>query len=146
MAPVDLTIDDRLRALGAWHFTDAMSIAVAEAFAARVEELGYSALWLTDTLGRDPFAHIAHLARGTSTLIFATGIASIFHRHPGVMQQGANTLAEQSDGRFLLGVGVSHGPMVAGLRGLDYSKPLTQMREYLAAMDVAPYSAVPPAE
>jgi probable F420-dependent oxidoreductase len=35
--------------------------------------------------------------------------------------------------------------MVAGLRGLDYSKPLTQMRDYLAAMDAAPYSAVPPA-
>ena len=135
-----------MRAVGVWHFTDAMSAAEADEFASRVEELGYSALWLPDTLGRDPFAHIAHLARGTSTLIFATGIASIFHRHPGVMQQAANTLAEQTDGRFVLGLGVSHGPMVAGLRGLDYSKPLSQMRAYLAAMDAAPYSAVRPTE
>ena len=145
MAPDDLTLEERLRSPGVWHFTDAMPAAQVAEFAARIEALGYSALWIPDTVGRDPFAHIAHLARDTSTLVFATGIASIFHRHPGVMQQVANTLAEQTDGRFVLGLGVSHGPMVAGLRGLDYSKPLTQMREYLAAMDAAPYSAVPPA-
>jgi probable F420-dependent oxidoreductase len=146
MASDDVTIEERLRAVGVWQFTDAMPAARAAEFAARIEGLGYSALWIPDTVGRDPFAHIAHLARDTSTLVFATGIASIFHRHPGVMQQAANTVAEQSDGRFVLGLGVSHGPMVAGLRGLDYSKPLTQMRAYLAAMDAAPYSAVPPAE
>ena len=146
MAPDDLTIEERLRPPGVWHFTDAMPAAQAAEFAARIEALGYSALWVPDTVGRDPFAHLAHLACNTSTLVFATGIASIFHRHPGVMQQAANTVAEQSDGRFVLGLGVSHGPMVAGLRGLDYSKPLTQMRSYLAAMDAAPYSAVPPAE
>jgi probable F420-dependent oxidoreductase len=141
-----MSIEEQLRPLGVWHFTDAMPAARAEEFAQRVEQLGYSALWLPDTVGRDPFAHIAHLARGTSTLLFVTGIASIFHRHPGAMQQVANTIAEQSDGRFLLGLGVSHEPMVAGLRGLDYSKPLTQMRKYLTAMDASPYSAVPPAE
>src|SRR4029079_4319114 len=135
-----------VRPPGVWHFTDAMSASQAGEFAARVEALGYSALWLPDTWSRDPFSPISHLARDTSTLVFATGIASIFHRHPGVMQQAANTLAEQSAGRFVLGVGVSHAPVVAGLRQLDYSKPLTQMRAYLAAMDAAPYSAVPPAE
>ncbi len=116
----------------------------AEEFAGRIEQLGYSALWLPDTVGRDPFAHIAHLARGTSTLVFATGIASIFNRHPGAMKQAANTLAEQTDGRFVLGLGVSHAPMVAGVRRLDYSKPLTQMRAYLSAMDASPYSAPTP--
>ena len=45
------------------------------------------------------------------------------------MKQAANTLAEQTGGRFVLGLGVSHGPLVAGLRGLDYSKPLTTMRD-----------------
>ena len=44
----------------------------------------------------------------------------------------------------MLGLGVSHGPLVAGLRGLDYSKPLTQMREYLAAMDTQPYTGIAP--
>jgi probable F420-dependent oxidoreductase len=141
-----MAIEDRLRTLGVWFFTDRMSIEEGGAFAARVEELGYSALWLPDTVGRDPFAHIARLAVGTSTLVFATGIASIFHRHPGPMKQAANTLAEQTDGRFVLGLGVSHAPMVAGLRKLDYSKPLAAMREYLAAMDESPYGAPLPAE
>ena len=62
------------------------------------------------------------------------------------MMQAANTLAEQTGGRFVLGLGVSHEPMVAGLRKLDYSKPLTQMRAYLEAMDASPYMAVPPAD
>jgi probable F420-dependent oxidoreductase len=55
------------------------------------------------------------------------------------MMQVANTLAEQTGDRFILGLGVSHGPMVEGLRGLDYSRPLTTMRNYLAAMDASPY-------
>jgi probable F420-dependent oxidoreductase len=137
-------LQQRLETLGVWYFTDGMSVTDATEFARRVEQLGYSALWLPDTVGRDPFAHIAHLADGTSTLVFATGIASIFHRHPGPMKQAANTLAEQTGGRFVLGLGVSHGPMVEGLRKLDYSKPLSQMREYLATMDASPYSSTPP--
>jgi probable F420-dependent oxidoreductase len=130
---------ERLSTTGVWYFTDGMSAGEAAEFAQRVESLGYSTLWLPDTVGRDPFAHIAWLASQTTTLQFATGIANIYHRHPGPMMQAANTLAEQTGGRFVLGLGVSHGPMVEGLRGLDYSKPLTTMREYLAAMDASPY-------
>jgi probable F420-dependent oxidoreductase len=97
-------------------------------------------------MGRDPFAHISLLAERTTSLIFATGIASIHHRHPGAMHQVANTLAEQTDGRFVLGLGVSHAPFVEGVRGLDYSKPLTTMRNYLEAMDAAPYMAPAPTD
>ena len=71
---------------------------------------------MPDTVGRDPFTHLAWLASQTDTLQFATGIASIFSRHPGPMMQAAATLAEQTGGRFVLGLGVSHEPMVAGLR------------------------------
>jgi probable F420-dependent oxidoreductase len=141
-----MNLRDRLGTTGVWYFTDGMSAGQAADFAGRVEQLGYSALWLPDTIGRDPFAHIAWLASQTESLVFATGIASIFHRHPGAMAQVATTLAEQTAGRFVLGLGVSHAPMVAGLRGLDYSKPLSQMRTYLAAMDAAPYRGVGPAE
>jgi probable F420-dependent oxidoreductase len=137
---------DRLTTPGVWYFTDGMSAGEAADLAGHLEALGYSTLWLPETVGRDPFAHIAWLASQTTTLVFATGIANIFHRHAGVMKQAANTLAEQTAGRFMLGLGVSHSPMVAGLRHLDYSKPLTRMREYLAAMDASPYSARPPDE
>ena len=130
---------------GVWYFTDGMSAAEAATFAQRIEALGYSTLWLPETTGRDPFAHIAFLATETTALTFATGIANIFHRHPGMMAQAANTVAEQAGGRFILGLGVSHAPMVAGLRKLDYSHPLQQMRDYLAGMDASPCTApLPP--
>lgn len=131
---------------GVWTHTETMSGADAIALAQRIESLGYSTLWLPETAGKDPFALIGMLAANTTELRFATGIANIFHRHPGVMKQAAMTLAEQSGGRFVLGIGVSHGPMVAGLRGLDYSKPLASMSAYLDGYDASPYMAFPPAE
>lgn len=141
-----MTVEDQLRTTGVWFFTNTMRMGRAVEFAQRVEALGYSTLWLPETTGRDPFAHIAHLATATDRLLFATGIANIHHRHPGMMMQCANTLAEQSGGRFVLGIGVSHAPLVEGLRGLDYSKPLTTMRRYLDGMDASPYQAPVPAE
>ncbi len=139
------TIDDRIGRRGIWWPTDAMPAGDAAEFAAWLEGLGYGALWIPETLGRDPFAHAAFLLANTSELAIATGIANIFNRHPHSMRQAQLTLAEQSGGRFLLGAGVSHAPIVAGVRKLDYSKPLTSMREHLQAMSEAMYMAPPPA-
>ena len=135
-----------LSTIGVWTHTETMSGADSIALAQRIESLGYSTLWLPETAGKDPFVLIALLAANTDQLRFATGIANIFHRHPGVMKQAAMTLAEQTGGRFVLGIGVSHGPMVAGLRGLDYSKPLASMSGYLDGYDGSPYMAFPPPE
>ena len=129
---------------GVWFFTDAMTSNQAADFAKRIEQLGYSALWLPETVGRNPFAHASWLLANTSSLIVATGIANIYHREPGVTVAAQNTLAEQSDNRFLLGLGVSHKPMVEGVRGLQYGKPVTTMRTYLEQMAASPYSAIPP--
>lgn len=132
--------------LGVWAATDGMTAPEAVAFAARIEELGYGTLWLPETMGRDPFVHIAHLGDHTERLVLATGIASIHHRHPGAMLQAANALAEQSGGRFVLALGVSHKPFVEGLRHLDYSKPVATMRSYLDAMDASPYASPAPTQ
>lgn len=129
--------------LGVWFFTETMPATQAGEFAARIEELGYGALWLPETVGRDPFAHIGYLLTTTEKLVLATGIANIYHRHPGAMRQAQLTLCEQSGNRFLLGLGVSHAPMVEGLRQLDASKPLSTMRTYLEAMAASPYMAPP---
>ena len=93
---------------GVWHPTDAMSATETKEFALRIEELGYSMLWVPETTGRDPFAHIAYLASETKHLNFATGIANIYHRHPGVTWQAATTLAEQSNNRFIFGRFISN--------------------------------------
>lgn len=139
-------IEDRIGARGVWWPTDGMPAAEAVELAAWLESLGYGALWIPETLGRDPFAHAAHLLDATTDLVVATGIASIFNRHPHSMRQAQLTLAEQSGGRFLLGAGVSHAPIVAGVRKLDYSKPLTSMREHLQTMAEAMYLAPAPVE
>ncbi len=131
---------------GVWCTTDGMPASAAAEFAGRIEALGYSTIWLPEVVGRDPFAHIAFLATQTKSLGFATGIASIHHRLPGMMKQAANTVAEQSDGRFILGIGVSHQPFVEGFRKVSYDKPLTTMRNYLEAMDASPFMASGPAE
>jgi probable F420-dependent oxidoreductase len=132
--------------LGVWCFHDLMDTKTATECAQRIEKLGYATLWHPETTGRDPFAHAAHLLARTERLALATGIANIYHRHPGAMIQGARTVAEHSGGRFVLGIGVSHAPMVQLVRGLDYGKPVATMRSYLESMRSAPYTAARPAE
>jgi probable F420-dependent oxidoreductase len=136
----------QIGSLGVWYFTDLMPAPGAAQFAARLEALGYSALWIPETTGRNPFAHAAFLLARTSRLLIATGIANIYHRHPGVTLQAQKSLAEQSGGRFLLGLGVSHAPLVAGLRKLEYGRPVETMRRYLEQMAASPYTSIEPAE
>ena len=130
--------------LGVWSAPEALPSSQTQAMAARVEELGYSMLWLAETFGRDPFPLAAALGASTSSLVLATGIANVYHRHAGVMKQGANTVAEQTGGRFVLGLGVSSPQIVEQQRGLDASKPLSYLRSYLEAYDAAIYLATPP--
>src|SRR5262249_14193794 len=72
------------------------------------------------------------------------GIANVWARDAMTMAAAQKTLDEAYPGRFLLGVGVSHAPLVEGLRGHRYDKPLSFMRRYLDAMDAAPFMAAPP--
>src|SRR5206468_8126158 len=65
---------------------------------------------------------------------------------PQASAAGQLALAEQSGARFLLGLGVSHVPLVEGLRGHVYSKPVEAMRAYVEAMRRASYAAPPPPE
>jgi probable F420-dependent oxidoreductase len=132
--------------LGVWYFLDGLSAAKAAETAQRVEKLGYGALWIPETVGRHPLVHAAWLLANTSKLVLATGIANIYHREPGVSLAAQITLAEQSDNRFLLGMGVSHKPLVEGVRGLDYGPPVATMRKYLEGMDASPYTGIRPAE
>ncbi len=132
--------------VGVWFFLDAMAAAETAEFARTAERLGYGALWIPEAVGREPFPHAAYLLDKTDRLVLATGIANIWARDPLTMAAAAKTLAELSDGRFLLGIGVSHKPLVANLRGHNYSKPYSYMREYLTKMKGALYRAVTPKE
>jgi probable F420-dependent oxidoreductase len=132
--------------LGVWVAMDRMTAAAGAGFAKRVEAWGYGALWIPESRGRNALVHSAWLLANTQKLIVATGIANIYARDPMAMANGQRALAEQSDGRFLLGVGVSHRPMVEGLRHHTYGRPVATMRAYLEAMREAPYQAPSPPE
>lgn len=135
----------KLKNLGVWAGTDVFSAADAAAFARRLEAWGYGALWISEAVGREVFSASAWLLANTSKLIVASGIANIYARDPFSAAAAQKGLNEQSGGRFLLGLGVSHIPLVEGLRKLRYGKPVTTMREYLRAMAEARYQSVPPA-
>lgn len=137
----------KLGKLGVWAATDGMSAAEAAAFARRVEAWGYAALWVPEAAGRNVLVHAAWLLANTTSLIIASGIANIYARDAVAMASAQAALSEQSGGRFLLGLGVSHRPLVEDLRGHRYSpKPVAEMRAYLEAMRRAPYLAPKPAE
>lgn len=130
--------------LGVWSFIDNYSASEAINFARQVESWGYSALWLPEAVGRDPFSIIGYLAANTKSLVFATGIANIYARDPMSLNAIRNTLAELAPDRFVLGLGVSHAPLVSDIRGHVYRKPVTTMRNYLDAMESALYMGPAP--
>ena len=131
---------------GIWFYPDGLTSDETVEFAQRLEALGYSALWLPDASGRDPFALAARLLDRTERLVIATGVANIYARDALAMRSAQLTLAEQSGGRFLLGIGVSHRLLVEDIRGHDYGKPVSTMRRYLESMATAHYVGMPPTE
>jgi len=136
----------KLGKLGVWASLDGMGAADALAFARRSEARGFSALWTPEGRGRNVLVNAAWLLAGTSTLVIASGIANIYGRDAVAMANAQRGLNEQSGNRFLLGLGVSHKPIVSGMRGHTYGRPVATMRAYLEAMRAAPYHAPPPSE
>ena len=136
----------KLGPIGAWQPTEALSAPDAGALARRIEAWGYGAIWIPEAVGRNALVHSAWLLAQTTTLTVATGIANIYARDPVSAQGAGLTLAEQSGGRFVLGLGVSHAPMVEGMRRQTYKPPIATMRAYLEAMAKAMYMAPRPAE
>jgi len=136
----------RLGRLGVWTWLDAVPLGEAAQVAQQIEDWGYGALWIPEAVGADPFVMHTWLAAHTERLVLATGIANIYARDAMTMRAGRDALAALSGGRFLLGLGVSHAPMVAAVRGHEYGKPVTTMRRYLDAMEKAVYHGPAPAE
>jgi probable F420-dependent oxidoreductase len=136
---------DRIGRVGVWLGSIAMQPVTSERAAiARIEELGYGAAWFGEGHNnREALSHAAVLLQATSRLVVATGIANIWARDPAAAINGANTLNEAYTERFVLGLGVSHAPLVES-RGHDYAKPLSAMRAYLEAIDQHSYGAPAP--
>jgi probable F420-dependent oxidoreductase len=131
--PADLKV--RIGRVGVWTGQLDFSPAATVRDAAReVEELGYGAMWTGEAVGREVLTAAQMVLAATDSLVVATGIANIWARDALAMAAGQLALGEAFPGRFMLGIGVSHKPLL-DVRGLDYGKPLAFMRDYLAGMD-----------
>lgn len=135
-----------LKPIGIWTGAfESQPAAKLQEAAGELEQLGYGAIWFMEALGREALTQAGLLLCATSRIVVATGIANIYARDAFSMAAGQRTLSEAYPGRVVLGLGVSHIPLVEQLRGHRYEKPVAKMRAYLDAIDAAPYQSVPPA-
>lgn len=125
----------QLGTVGAWVNLDPMTPRQSADVAARVEQLGYSALWYPDSVTYDSLTRASPLLSATSTLVVATGITCIYNRPAWSTGAAQRVLFDQSDGRFLLGLGVSHKAPVEESRHTTYGPPVATMRAYLSQLD-----------
>jgi probable F420-dependent oxidoreductase len=107
--------------------------------AAELESLGYGALWSSGRFDAGLSPHFETLLDSTSRVPVASGIVSIWAAAPEDVGPAVAALEARFPGRFLLGLGTSHGPIVA-----DYTRPYSKMVGYLNALD-ALATPVPPA-
>ncbi|HWV85660.1 MAG TPA: TIGR03620 family F420-dependent LLM class oxidoreductase [Capillimicrobium sp.] len=138
---------ERIGRVGVWSgLLGSSSAADERAAAAEIERLGFGAIWYSETpAGKEALVHAGILLAATERVLVASGIASVYARDAIATANGATALAEAHDGRFVLGLGVSHAPAVAR-RGHEYGRPVATMREYLDAMASAQPSFPPPSE
>jgi alkanesulfonate monooxygenase SsuD/methylene tetrahydromethanopterin reductase-like flavin-dependent oxidoreductase (luciferase family) len=111
----------------------------------RAEELGYESVYATHIAGRESLTVLTAYAMRTSRIRLGTGVVPIYTRTPATMAQTAATIDDISGGRFTLGLGVSHRPVVEGWHGQTIDKPVAEMREYVAIVRAILRGEDPPA-
>lgn len=132
--------------IGLWTTFDPHPASRVRELAVEIEDMGWPTVWFPEASGRDAFVTASLLLDATSNLRVATGIAQIHGRDPVTMAAAQRATYEAHPGRFLLGLGVSHASVIERVRRLVYVKPYSFMKDYLAHMDEAPYTAHPPDE
>jgi probable F420-dependent oxidoreductase len=140
--PSDLgAVKHRLGRVGVWFMSaSAVSAEVERPSAVAIEQFGYSTYWFGEApTTKEAFTHAATVLSWTDHMQVATGIANIWGRDAVAAANGAATLADAWPHRFVLGLGISHAPLVT-TRGHDYGKPVATMRSYLEAMDAVGFA------
>ncbi len=117
--------------LGVWYPTDRLDGPQLRAFLQTIEGAGYSALWYPESRGYESLSLAGFMLQNSRRLMIGSSIASIYARDAFTARRGLVTLNGLYGDRFILGLGVSHVPMVEGVRGHRYEKPVPAMRAYL---------------
>ena len=131
----------QLGRLGVWYPVDRLDGAGIRHLLRTVEELGYSTLWYPEALGYESLSIASFMLANTTCMIIGSSIANIYARDSFTARRGLRTLSSLYDDRFILGLGVSHAPMVEGVRGHVYDKPVPTMRRYLDGVYEDPSNA-----
>lgn len=125
----------QLAGVGVWssqlRYGDAAESADA---AAELEDLGYTALWIPD-VGGPLFDAVENLLGATSKAVVATGILNLWMHEPVDVAAKYQSLVSAHGARLLLGIGVSHAPLIDAGNPGRYQKPLAATKEYLEALD-----------
>jgi probable F420-dependent oxidoreductase len=101
--------------------------------ARQIEEHGFSGLWTAET-SHNPFLPLTHAAATTTRISLGTGIAVAFPRSPMVVANVAWDLAEQSKGRFILGLGTQVKPHITKRFSTEWGAPVPRLREYIESL------------
>ncbi len=134
-----------LGGIGLWGgFLDLMPPRAACEMVAQIATLGYSAVWLPEWSGVDPFIRASLYLASSETIAVGIGVANIHGRDPSAMYAAASTLEEAFPGRVIVGMGVSHRPAVEE-RGHEFTSPIATMSHYIEELEVLAHSRPMPA-
>jgi probable F420-dependent oxidoreductase len=105
--------------------------------AAELDELGFTALWIPD-VGGPVFDAVGRLLAATTRTVIATGILNLWMHSAGDVAESYAALTAEHGDRFLLGIGVSHAPLIDAREPGRYRKPLAATAAFLDGLDAAP--------
>lgn len=100
----------------------------------RTAEEGFPTFWLPQIFGFEALGALTIVGREVPAIELATGVVPTYPRHPVTLAQEALTVQAASGGRLLLGIGLSHKPVIEGMFGYAFDQPVRHMREYLAVL------------
>ncbi len=129
--------------IGVWWASDTWAMPAAQEVAREIESFGYGSLFIPEVTGKECLTQSFAFLNATERLVVGTGIANIHARAASAAETGGRTLTTLFPGRFVLGLGVSHAPLVEYGFGGVYDKPLTTMRTYLDKMASVPEQIEP---
>lgn len=99
-----------------------------------IADAGFSSLWMPQIFGIDALTTLAVIAREVPRIDLGTAVVPTYPRHPAMLAAQARTVQQVADGRFTLGIGLSHQMVIENMFGMSFDKPVRHMREYLSVL------------
>lgn len=126
MPQIGIVLPDKLSG-----FSPSETIEIARS----ADDAGFHSIWKGESNESNAFSLLSVIARETESVRLGTGVANVYSRSPTLLAMSANTLNDLSDGRAILGLGVSSKPVVSEWHGLPFDRPLRRLRETIEIVD-----------